>query len=1000
MLLALKDELVWHSTVRIRNLFCLGSGWQLCLDLWRRVNCKIIFPMGVRIMNEIVLPTENAIITAAKKLDAAASQVVAEMFFAIRHGMSINPIGRNPDGQTIKGYPDIIGRVPGEKKYLIEVTKDDWRTHIKSDLSKLPRLQKGAYAGFRLLCFRKSESELPQSNRKKVRETVQQAETRIEKLLGVEAGKVEFVFLGEFAHEVRSAKYHRVLMALGLELVPAPFYTDLRFVQGLADFVPTAEEYEAESVVPRDEVSGTYERVFKNRITLIEGDGGSGKTSLALAVATEHRKRGEIFLFLDASVTDWKNGSERARLVEVAAMFAESNALIILDNVHLGDASGISELVTNIQASGYDFRFLLTTRSSDDVGHWRRLGDIELLRRVPTGDDVSAAYNRLLAQRFPGAKFNEIPPAVTTRWSNQIPNLVILTLALGGLTKRGGYDRDWAIKVEDAGTYLQAKFLSKLSSDDVEQVGKIAALSLLEIPTSLKSLDNRVPKSAVDLGFVRLNSSSTTQRYELVHHELGKLITSFKDPDIKARLGEVMRADPFQATYIGVKLIGMGQNSLAKELLSSVLSEALTLSPDFSMGNSGGVFGSLVQSNVTTYSEIERILLPDIGVFFDTKPDIVTGLSSFLGATSENMPRVYDAILEKLKEQETIRKIEDRLPSVGPTTFATLYRCASSRGLPLLSTLRKYLNKGNRIDSFAFRCGSESPSKVEICCGLIDEFFLHHKARFEVSLRSALSERYIERLIPEELIECRSSRAVQTALVSTNSEVFNRYITFRGCSDETLLRLTQMMHDIGRDDLSEVAADRVAGRTISSIWYNRRTGGRALLAVLRRASKSAEGDIEKILMRLEADGKMRAILNGMRPYRLANFVFVILDRHTKFAPFISDTDLKDITKRRFRARAAEFSEERQASIYVAGVYALAGLDIPRDEWSMVDVTDDDLKGNQNNPVFWIGLKALEENGMIRLANRSSFPTSVGALLTHSADIGRIMHDLKKWAAAG
>ncbi len=956
--------------------------------------------MGVGIMNETVLPTENAIIAAAKKLDAAASQLVAEMFFAIRDGMSINPIGRNPDGQTIKGYPDITARVPGEKKYLIEVTKDDWRAHIQGDLSKLPRLQKGVYAGFRLLCFRKSESELTQSNRKKARETAQQAEARIEKLLGVEAGKIEFVFLGEFAREVRSAKYHRVLMALGLELVPAPFFTDLRFVQGLADFVPTAEEYEAESVVPPDEVSRTYERVFKNRITLIEGEGGSGKTSLALAVATEHRKRGEIFLFLDASATDWKNGSERARLVEVAATFAESHTLIILDNVHLGDASGISELVTNIQASGYDFRFLMTTRSNHDVGHWRRLGDIELLRRVPTGDDVSAAYRRLLAQRFPGTEFNEIPPAVTKRWSDQIPNLVILTLALGGLTKRGGYDRGWAIRVEDAATYLQAKFLTKLSSDDVKLVGKIAALSLLEIPTSLKSLDNRVPKSAVDLGFVRLNSSSTTQRYELVHHELGKLITSFNDPDINARLGEVMRADPFQATYIGVKLIGMGQSSLAKKLLSSVLSEALTLSPDFSMGNAGGVFGSLVQSNVTTYAEIERILLPGIRVFFDTKPDIVTGLSSFLGAASENMPHLYAAILEKLAEQETIRKIEDRLPSVGPTTFATLYRCASSRGLPLLSTLRKYLNKGNRIASFAFGCGSESPGKVEICCGLIDEFFPHHKARFESALRSALSERYIERLLPEDLIEARSSRAVQTALASTNREVFSRYITFRGCSDDTLLRLTHMMHDIGRDDLSEVAADRVAGRTIASIWYNRRTGGRALLAVLRRASNSAEGDIEKILMRLEAEGKMRAILNGMRPHRLANFVLVILDRHKKFARFITDTDLKDITKRRFRKRAAEFSEERQTSIYVAGVYALVGLDIPRGEWSMVDVTDDDIKGNRNNPVFWIGLRALEEAGMIRLADRSSFPTSVGALVSHSADIGRIMGDLRKWAAAG
>ncbi len=59
-------------------------------------------------MNETVLPTENAIIAAAKKLDGAASQLVAEMFFAILDGMSINSIGANPEGQTIKAYPNVV----------------------------------------------------------------------------------------------------------------------------------------------------------------------------------------------------------------------------------------------------------------------------------------------------------------------------------------------------------------------------------------------------------------------------------------------------------------------------------------------------------------------------------------------------------------------------------------------------------------------------------------------------------------------------------------------------------------------------------------------------------------------------------------------------------------------------------------------------------------------------------------------------------------------------
>lgn len=171
-------------------------------------------------------------------------------------------------------------------------------------------MQKDTYLGFRLLCFRKGEPELTQKNRTKPRETVAQAEVRIAGLLGVKVGSVELVFLGEFAREVRSAKYYRVLLALGLPLIPAPFHTDLRFVQGFADFVPTAAEYEAELVVPREEVIQTYDRVFRTRLTLIEGGGGSGKTSLALAIAMEHSKRGELFLFVDASSVDWKKGTE------------------------------------------------------------------------------------------------------------------------------------------------------------------------------------------------------------------------------------------------------------------------------------------------------------------------------------------------------------------------------------------------------------------------------------------------------------------------------------------------------------------------------------------------------------------------------------------------------------------------------------------------------------------------------------------------------------------
>lgn len=104
----------------------------------KEFSCRKSYNTWENVLRKTVFPTENAIIAAVKALDAGASQQVAEQFFAIRHGLAINPVGRNPDGQTIKGYPDITGRVPGEKKYLIEVTMDDWRKHIAGDMSKLP----------------------------------------------------------------------------------------------------------------------------------------------------------------------------------------------------------------------------------------------------------------------------------------------------------------------------------------------------------------------------------------------------------------------------------------------------------------------------------------------------------------------------------------------------------------------------------------------------------------------------------------------------------------------------------------------------------------------------------------------------------------------------------------------------------------------------------------------------------------------------------------------
>lgn len=459
--------------------------------------------------------------------------------------------------------------------------------------------------------------------------------------------------------------------------------------------------------------------------------------------------------------------------------------------MHLGDASGIGQLVTTLQASGYDFRFLLTARSSEDSGQWKRMGDIEYLRRVPTGADVNCAYHRLVTRLFPGARFNDIPAAVARKWANQIPDLVVLTLALERLTERGRYDRHWEIKIEDAARYLREQFIDRLSAEDDGQVLKIAALALLEIPTSLRSLGNRVPQSALDLGLVRPHASLKAQRYELVHHELGKLIISFADPAIKAQLGEVMAADPFQATYIGLKLIEIGENDLARELLSNVLGETLTLSPDFSMGNSGAVFGILARSGVVTYPEIEGILIRDIGTFLGTRNDIVTGHSSFLGNTAEKMPNAYIATLEKLAEPGMIGKIQRNLRDVGPTTFANLYRCAKSRDLPFLQVLRKFLNQGNRLESFAHQCRYESPGKVALCCDFIEEFFPHHQKRSDASLRTALAVGYIDRLSPDDLVHFRSSRAVQIALASTTSEVFKRYITFRDCSDRTLLvRLT------------------------------------------------------------------------------------------------------------------------------------------------------------------------------------------------------------------
>ncbi|MDK1376424.1 MULTISPECIES: hypothetical protein [unclassified Sinorhizobium] len=150
-------------------------------------------------------------------------------------------------------------------------------------------------------------------------------------------------------------------------------------------------------------------------------------------------------------------------------------------------------------------------------------------------------------------------------------------------------------------------------------------------------------------------------------------------------------------------------------------------------------------------------------------------------------------------------------------------------------------------------------------------------------------------------------------------------------------------------------------------------------------------------MRLVSEGKMRAILRRLRPDTLAKFMFTIWDRHEDLVPFISTADLEEITSRRFRARAAEFVEERIASIYVAGVYSLVGLEIPRDDWSRVEIPSGDFRGNRNNPVFWIGLKALEAHGMICLAHQEDLPAPVEATITNSARTTRIMADLKNWA---
>ena len=920
------------------------------------------------------LPSEAAIRTVVLALRAQPGrlQEIAERFFEVREGLKFRPIGRNSDVIATKGYPDTYAITSEGRLAVAEVTAGDWKAHIdKEDLPRLKALGAGVVGLYRLLVFRDEPKLLPQRNTKRLTDPRAEPEIRLEvaNACGIDASRVDFIFLKQFIREVRSPTHLQLLLDLGLPISPAPFQLVDEFIpSGIPEITATSDEFDEGLVVPEQALGDLLQLLHENDHVVVSGEGASGKTSLALAAGRRWSKGAGAALYLDFDAYDLADPLGSSELIDTGARFATERSLFILDNVHLTPPAALTAIFRAWRSLPNPPKVLSTGRGDlkSVVNGYGTTG--RLLKREVTEADLLAAYSRLARRFWQTEGTPTPPPEVLRQWRDFTADLVVFCLAVEPVLPGHGSSSGWRLARVRAVEYVRDHYLDVLPTTECETVIRVAALARLEVPASLRSLGGSKPVQALNTKIVtvtRHGAQRDRTRLRLAHHNLGALILEAAvRPAYRDLYLDVACKDPFQGCYIARRLYENGDVDTARDVLRAVRGLVLCFDGDFAPGYLGTITQLYVDLGVDTFSSIEQELIGRFPGFLSPAiQDPLLGLGNFLTQAYDRMPDLYALAVQRMEVPEVRAKLIAACQGTLPSALTSLIRHARQRGLSIADRLLRRIEVPAVLEAAAAQLRKERALSVQHFLQFVAVNTPQSLPRLEAALlRGKGLENVRDYLMEQPFSEVLhlmkiAPDACRLALENIDAVKWrHRYWVLDRDLPRQMDYAAVCLKQIRRLDLlPEVARQAILRRTQFD-WRPARKGARRLLAAVSALSPDEATSLEALMIDLAASSQLDRIYNNMHGDEVLGLMkglWGILGERA--SNFVTPAFLR-ATGKCFSAQAIQRPNGLRTMVKAAGLYR--EMELPRPSSYTLSSLDFSSLANDDDELVSLGLAAL------------------------------------------
>ncbi len=349
-------------------------------------------------------------------------------------------------------------------------------------------------------------------------------------------------------------------------------------------FRPSRSEYR-EGLVHRPTLaSGVEQSLARGGFALVRGEGASGKTVLALAIALDERFRDHTAYYLDLTDRD----EDDAEAIEKLRTLAADRVLFIVDNVHLNERAAL-DVFEAWKANPQGSRLLMLGRhvetGPDLEGLQPLLGGIgpaEVFSLQVETRDLVGAFNRLARRTGTHVVVPTPPPEAQVAWLKLFQgSLVFFSAAIKNKLAelmRG----HWPLTRDDARVYVRRKYLEgeEISEQERNCLLRVAVFARLELSASEEMLGWPQLDHSLKHGLVyRSVHGGQFTRYRLSHPGLGDLLLSASGDLLEERQVciEAAQRSPFAGTYLAGRLLLLGRTEAAQEVLRAAVRQSNAL---------------------------------------------------------------------------------------------------------------------------------------------------------------------------------------------------------------------------------------------------------------------------------------------------------------------------------------------------------------------------------------------------------------------------------------